>query len=173
MLAIEDLQEICPGVPAERLERFVEPLNEAMDEFEISNAARQSAFLAQLAHESGGFRYVREIASGQAYEGRSDLGNIEPGDGPRFRGRGLIQITGRANYRDCGAALGLDLLAEPGLLELPRNAARSAGWFWKRHGLNELADIGAFERITRRINGGTNGLPDRLAYYARARGALA
>lgn len=155
-----------------RAETFLEPMNAAMDEFEINTPARQAAFLAQIAHESGSLRYVKEIASGDAYEGRGDLGNTQEGDGVRFKGRGLIQITGRANYAQCGAALGLDLLAEPELLETPENACRSAAWFWHSRGLNELADAGEFRLITKRINGGYNGLSDRQAYYIKAKEVL-
>ncbi|MES2262076.1 MAG: glycoside hydrolase family 19 protein [Pseudomonadota bacterium] len=152
---------------------FIDPLNAAMAEFDIGTPARQAAFLAQIGHESGELRYVRELASGDAYEGRADLGNTWPGDGRRYKGRGLIQITGRANYGFCGAALGLDLLAAPELLEQPVNACRSAGWFWRSHGLNELADAGDMVRVTRRINGGTNGLADRLALFEVAKRVLA
>ena len=171
-VSLIELQRIMPYA-GKRARMFLDPLNEAMEEFEISlSQARESAFLAQIAHESGELRYVREIASGAAYEGREDLGNTEPGDGERFRGRGLIQVTGRKNYGDCGEALGLDLLHEPQLLEEPRNACRSAGWFWKSRGLNDFADKGGFEVITRRINGGLNGYADRLAYFRRAQQTL-
>lgn len=169
MITSDDLHRICPSTNVARLEPFIDPLNAAMDEFGISeNLGRESAFLAQIAHESGGFYYVRELASGAAYEGRVDLGNTEPDDGVKFKGRGLIQITGRANYAACGDALGLALCDEPELLEQPENACRSAAWFWHKRGLNELADAGDFLRITKRINGGTNGWEDRLAYYKRA-----
>ena len=171
-MTIEELLKAMP-CSAARAQIYLEPLNLSMDEFEINTHARQAAFLAQVAHESGSLRYVREIASGEAYEGRRDLGNTEPGDGPRFRGRGLIQVTGRSNYRRCGDDLGLDLLSRPELLELPIHAARSAGWFWQSRGLNELADKGEFKLITKRINGGLNGLADRLAYYERACEVLA
>ena len=173
MLTVLLLKQICPKTKTAILERYVEPLNAAMDEWEINNPQRQAAFLAQVAHESGGFHYVTEIASGEAYEGRKDLGNTEPGDGVRFKGRGLIQLTGRANYRACGAALGLDLVASPDLLELPENAARSAAWFWWSRKLSGLADAGNFRGITLRVNGGLNGYQDRLAYYERAQEALA
>jgi len=174
VITLDDLRAICKTTKVGRLAIFVDPLNDAMSEFEInSNVERETHFLAQIAHESGGFNYVREIASGEAYEGRADLGNVEPGDGKRFRGRGLIQITGRANYAACGAALGLDLLADPELLESPANAARSAAWFWQSHGLNELADRGDTRAITKRINGGLNGYQDRLAYLALAQERLA
>ena len=173
MITNEDLRDICTHTKLSRLERFVEPLNAAMTEFEINNVARETMFLAQLAHESGGFNYVRELATGDAYEQRNDLGNTEPGDGRRFKGRGLIQITGRANYAQCGNALGLDLLGQPELLEEPVNACRSAAWFWQSHGLNELADTGDFRRITKRINCGLTGWQDRLSYLERAQQVLA
>lgn len=156
-----------------RAAAFLAPLNAAMLEFGITTPARQASFLSQVGHESGQLRYVRELASGQAYEGRADLGNMQRGDGVRFRGRGLLQVTGRANYAACGKALGLDLLAQPELLEQTVNACRSAGWFWQIHGLNALADAGDQERVTRRINGGVNGLAERLALFAVARRVLA
>jgi len=174
VITLDDLQAICPHTTTGRLAVFVEPLNDAMREFEIdANPSRETHFLAQICHESGAFRYVRELASGEAYEGRSDLGNKEPGDGVRFKGRGLIQITGRANYLACGDALGLDLIANPELLEQPVNASRSAGWFWFSHNLNELADRGDIKAITKRINGGLNGYQDRLSYLELAQGRLA
>lgn len=170
-MTLEDLQQIIPNAGTKAIV-FHGPLVAAMSEFEINTPTREAAFIAQIAHESGSFRYVRELASGAAYEGRADLGNTEPGDGPYFRGRGLIQITGRANYAKCGEELGLPLLENPELLEQPINAARSAAWFWETHGLNDLADVGDFIRITKRINGGTNGLADRQAFYARAKQVL-
>lgn len=150
------------------------PLNEAMDEFGIDEPARQAAFLAQIAHESGSLRYVKELATGDAYEGRKDLGNTQPGDGRRFKGRGLIQITGRENYRACSRALYGDerLLVQPALLEDVVPACRSAAWFWWSRGLNTLADIGGFRAITRAVNGGFNGYEDRLAYFDRAKAVL-
>ncbi|KAB8053140.1 glycoside hydrolase family 19 protein [Janthinobacterium rivuli] len=152
---------------------FLAPLNAAMAEFSIDTPLRQASFLAQVGHESGQLRYVRELASGAAYEGRADLGNVIAGDGVRFKGRGLLQVTGRANYAACGVALGLDLLAAPQLLEQTMFACRSAGWFWQSRGLNRLADAGDQERVTRRINGGVNGLAERLALYVAARKVLA
>ncbi|MCA1860916.1 glycoside hydrolase family 19 protein [Janthinobacterium sp. HSC-3S05] len=155
-----------------RAAAFLAPLNAAMLEFGITTPARQASFLSQVGHESGQLRYVRELASGQAYEGRVDLGNTQRGDGVRFRGRGLLQVTGRANYAACGKALGLDLLAQPELLEQTDNACRSAGWFWQTHGLNALADSGDQLKVTRRINGGTNGLAERLALFVVAQRVL-
>jgi putative chitinase len=172
MLSPAQLRTILPQAGA-RADLFCAPLNAAMAEFDIDTPARQAAFIAQVGHESGQLRYVRELASGAAYEGRADLGDTAPGDGVRFKGRGLIQITGRANYHACGVALGLDLVGQPELLEQPGNACRSAAWFWQTHGLNALADAGDQERITRRINGGTNGLADRLALFEAAQRVIA
>lgn len=155
-----------------RAASFLDPLNAAMAEFSINTPARQAAFLAQVGHESGQLLYVREIASGAAYEGRADLGNTQPGDGARFRGRGLIQVTGRANYVAAMLALDLDCVEHPELIEQPLNACRSAGWFWRSHGLNELADAGDQVRVTRRVNGGTNGLAERLALFTVAQRVL-
>ena len=168
------LVQLLAIMPLARLRAagFLAPLNATMLEFGITTPARQASFLSQVGHESGQLRYVRELASGQAYEGRGDLGNTQRGDGVRFRGRGLLQVTGRANYAACGKALGLDLLSQPELLEQTVNACRSAGWFWRTKGLNTLADAGDQERLTRRINGGVNGLAERLALYREARKVL-
>lgn len=170
MISLAVLQDLTPRTPTGRLAEFVEPLNATIKEFSIVHVAE---FLAQIAHESGGFVYTREIwgptAQQAKYEGRVDLGNTQPGDGVRFKGRGLIQVTGRANYAACAAALDLPLLDQPELLEKPMPAARSAGWFWKSRNLDAIDD---FERLTRRINGGVNGLADRYAYLGRAREAL-
>lgn len=171
MITGAQLQSIMPFAKA-RIPSFVAPLNGAMHEFHINTPERQAAFIAQIAHESGELRYVEEIASGTAYEGRKDLGNTQPGDGMRFKGRGLIQITGRNNYAECGKALGVDLITNPELLETNDLACRSAAWFWASRGLNDLADRGDFERITKRINGGLNGYQERLVYHARAKTAL-
>ncbi|MBK3510691.1 MULTISPECIES: glycoside hydrolase family 19 protein [unclassified Pseudomonas] len=156
---------------------FVSALNTAMGRYGIVGTLRVSAFIAQIGHESGQLRYVREIwgptAQQLGYESRADLGNIVKGDGSKFRGRGLIQITGRANYAACGEALGLDLISTPELLELPQHAAMSAAWFWSTRGLNTLADQKDFAKITKRINGGLTGQADRQALYDRALKVLA
>lgn len=158
--------------PLSRAQAWAPHLNKAMTDWQICIAKRQAAFLAQIGHESGRLVYVRELASGAAYEGRADLGNTHPGDGVRFKGRGLIQITGRLNYAKCQVALDLNLIDHPELLERPEFAAASAGWFWFGHGLNDLADQDDFVSITRRINGGTNGMDDRLALWKSACTAL-
>ncbi len=100
------------------------------------------------------------------------LGNTAPGDGWKYRGRGLIQLTGKSNYRKCGEAMGLDLVPHPELLEQPESAAMSAAWFWSANGLNELADAGQFEKITKRLNGGLTGQADRVALRDYAAGVL-
>lgn len=168
------------GAPLSRATAWADALQSACDEYEINTPLRVAAFLAETGHESGHLVFTREIwgptAAQKLYEPPSrearELGNTEPGDGRRFCGRGLIQVTGRANYVRVGAALKLDLINHPVLLEAPSNAARSAGWFWSAHGLNELADAGEFQTITRRINGGLNGEAERVALYNAAKHAL-
>jgi len=172
----QQLQRIMPNA-GRQVGAFVPVLNTAMSKYGIGNRLRVAAFIAQVGHESGQLRYVREIwgptAQQAGYEGRADLGNTMPGDGSKYRGRGLIQITGRANHAACGEALGLDLINRPELLEQPQHAAMSAAWFWSTKGLNALADQGEFVKITRRINGGVNGLADRQALYEKALKVLA
>lgn len=161
-----------PHATKENLEKFFIPLTNAMRKYEIDTPRRQAAFLAQLAHESGSLRYVKEIASGEAYEGRKDLGNTIPGDGVRFKGRGLIQITGRNNYKEVSEALEYDFIADPEALEKPGSASYSAAWFWHSRHLNRLADIDAFEKITKKINGGLNGYEDRCKHWETTLNAL-
>ena len=172
-VTLEQLIQIMPA-GAKRLPNFVDAINTALAEFSINTPARAAAFLAQLGHESGQFRYMAELASGAAYEGRVDLGNTEPGDGKKFKGHGPIQITGRTNHKTCSLALYGDdrLLDTPELLEQPEDGCRAAGWFWKTRGLNMLADDGDFDRITKRINGGQNGREDRRALWAVAKRVL-
>jgi putative chitinase len=133
---------------------------------------RLAHFLAQLGHESDGYKAMEEYASGAAYEGREDLGNVQGGDGRRFKGRGPIQLTGRANYRDYGRQLGIDLEAHPEIAALPSIGMLTACAYWDRKSLNALADRDEIEAITRRINGGLNGLEDRKARLAKAKGLL-
>ncbi|GFM84998.1 glycoside hydrolase [Pseudomonas cichorii] len=155
---------------------FVPALNAAMGRYQIITPLRIAAFIAQIGHESGQLRYVRELGN-DAYLSKYDTGRLAAnlgntpeadGDGQLYRGRGLIQVTGRANYAACGEALGLDLLKRPELLEQPEHAAMSAAWFWGSNGLNRLADKSDFVGITKRINGGTNGLAEREEFYQRA-----
>jgi putative chitinase len=158
------LQILMPLSSQDQADTFTEPLVAALHANQINTPLRQAHFLAQLGHESGSLRYTAELASGTAYEGRTDLGNTQPGDGPRFKGRGLIQITGRANYTSYGNDRGKDYITglNPTLLAMdPNIAADCSGWFWATRHLNELADNDDLLTITERINGGTNGLDDR------------
>lgn len=138
----------------------------------MESPLRLAHFLAQLIHESRSFRYMEEIASGKAYEGRADLGNTEPGDGVRFKGRGPIQITGRANYRRFGRKIGIDLESNPDVAAVPSIGLHLALEYWKDRNLNALADADDVLAITKRINGGTNGLADRKAHLAKVKGWL-
>lgn len=174
------LSAAVSGLSVERAAIWLPYVLAAFDLAQLDSVARQAAFLAQTGHESSAFGITREIwgpTTAQAgYEGRKDLGNVQAGDGSRFRGRGLIQITGRTNYTACGLALGLDVLTHPELLEQPDGASRSAAWFWSTHNLNDFCDSGSdadFVKLTKRINGGTNGLVDREARWAVAKTALA
>lgn len=166
-ITLAQLRRCMPGMP-NAAAAYLPHIVAAMSEFEISATVRRSAaFLAQLGHESGSLRWMEEIASGAAYEGRKDLGNTHAGDGRRFKGRGPIQLTGRANYHRYGEILGVDLIAHPGLAATPEVGFRIAGLYWRDHGLNALADAGKFDAITARINGGDTGAEDRRARYAR------
>ena len=170
-ITVQQLLQILPN--ASRVAGvFVPVLNTAMSRYQIIGTKRLAAFIAQIGHESGQLKYVKEIwgptAAQAKYEGRKDLGNTVAGDGSKYRGRGLIQITGRANYMACGEGLGLDLINQPELLEKPQHACMSAAWFWAIKGLNTLADAGEITKISKRINGGSNGLQDRLALYKKA-----
>lgn len=171
----DQLKACLPFAKPEVIDKFLTPFNSTLIRYEINTPKRFAMFLAQLAHESGSFRYVKELATGEAYEGRKDLGNVLPGDGVKFKGRGLIQITGRTNYGKLSTALSYDFIAHPESLELPGAACLSAGWFWKTRGLNEIADSGsldAFKKVTKRINGGYNGLADRIAHWERIKKVL-
>lgn len=150
------------------LDSIVLRLNKYAKEFDIDSPLRWAHYLAQIAHESAEMRYSEEIASGKAYEGRRDLGNIYKGDGVKFKGRGLIQLTGRTNYTNYKAFCGFDVVSKPELLCQPVGSIRSSMWFWSKKGLNALADKDDFATITRRINGGTNGWDDRKKYLTRA-----
>jgi len=166
-VTVEQLHQI--GASEVSANKFVDLINDTLAQFEINTALRVQHFLAQVMHESAAFFYLKELASGQAYENRKDLGNIEVGDGVKFKGRGLIQITGRANYIAIGHDLNEDFISHPELLETPKYATLSAGWFWNKHGLNALADADDIIHITKRINGGLNGLPDRENYLRKAK----
>ena len=176
------LRRIMPEA-RRRADRYAEPLRQAMARYAIITPARVAGFLANVAHESGQLAYTSEIASGAAYEGRASLGNTHPGDGKRYKGRGLIQITGRANYARASVCLvgNPTLLLEcPEMLETTVLAAESAAWFWFDAGLNEIMDQNDFIGACAVINTGRrqvptgriNGFADRLSFYSRARAAL-
>lgn len=184
--------------------KWLEPLKETFEKYQINTPKRQACFLGQTMHESGSFKFTREnlnysaralmntwpsrfpdLETASQYERQPEkiankvysgrMGNIEDGDGAKYIGRGLIQVTGKENYTHCGEALGVDLITNPQLLEEPRYAALSAGWFWNKKGLNALADEGtkdAFEVMTKRINGGLLGLDDRKSKMIEALKAL-
>lgn len=137
----------------------------------LTTPQRQAQFLAQIAHESDGFKTTTEYASGREYNNRKDLGN-GPTDGPKFKGRGLIQLTGRYNYEKYGDELGVDFIKNPSLASQFPYAALTAAQYWKNNNLNSLADRGDINGITRRINGGFNGLSDRKRYLSLAESEL-
>lgn len=163
------LMAIAPYARRDRLEKLLPHLNTTLERYNITTPLRKAHFLAQVGHESDGFNTNEEYASGADYEWRRDLGNTQAGDGVRFKGRGLIQVTGRANYEECGRALGVDLIRNPQRLGDYDLACLSAGWFWSTRNLNPHADRDDVVRITRIINGGENGLADRRNYLARAK----
>jgi len=175
MVTLEQLRAICPLTKSGRLAVFVEPLNDAMPEFGINTPPREAAFLAQAAHETMGFVHLKEIGSGVRYEGRTDLGNDEPGEGMAMKGHGIFQLTGDKNFQAAGVALHGDrdwYRYNPDLAAEPLEACRIAGWYWSCINANSLADADNFREITRRINGGYNGMDDRLAYWERAKEGL-
>ncbi|MGL5923795.1 glycoside hydrolase family 19 protein [Chroococcidiopsis sp.] len=172
MINLDQLYRSTFNASREELKPFVAPLNERFKKYEVNNYLRICHFLAQVCHESGEFRYQEELASGADYEFRTDLGNTEAGDGQRFKGRGLIQVTGFYNYQAISLDTGIDYLNNPDwLAELP-HCVESAFWYWDKHSLNDHADADDIDRITRIINGGYNGLEDRINYLHAAKDAL-
>jgi predicted chitinase len=168
------LRRLCRErpMPSEYWVRLARDLGYAMAKYGITERRVALIFLAQVAHESGLFKYTEEIASGVAYNGRLDLGNTQPGDGPRYKGRSFMQITGRANYRALPHWDGIDFEDKPWKLSEPKYAALAAAWWFRNAGLIQTSRSrvpGTFIRVTRRINGGINGLPHRVQLYARAR----
>lgn len=176
-ITLEQLQQAVPQATLTLCRRFLRPLNDAMARYDIAcTRLRVAHFLAQVAWESGYLRYTEELATGTRYEGRRDLGNTQPGDGPRYKGRGLIQVTGRTNYRLYGIVIGRDMERQDErnwlLLREPYYAADSAGWFWKSHGLNDRADRDEHTLITKVINGSTATAGARLACLRHAKVAM-
>ncbi|MFS8840414.1 glycoside hydrolase family 19 protein [Synechococcus sp. W55.2] len=180
VVTLAQLRALFPFVP--RPEQFLDSLNEALARYQITTPLRAAHFLGQVGHETGGLRWLEEIwgptPAQRGYEGRRDLGNTQPGDGYRFRGRGLFQLTGRANYERFARAVGQPQIIEnPDLVATPYWAAQSAGWFWhvgNRTGrsLNALADRDDLRGITLVINGGLNGLEDRRLWTEKAKRVL-
>lgn len=180
-LTLIQLRTAMPGATLANCEKFLNPLNVTMQKYGITTPLRQAHFLCQIAWESGQLRYTEEIASGAAYDTGAKakaLGNTlqKDGDGQRYKGRGLIQITGRANYKRYGAYIGKDMedLQQKNwlLLKEPDLACDSAGWFWQTHGLNAKADRDEHTNITKVINGSTATAPKRLTYLRYAKIAV-
>lgn len=177
------LREVMPNVRGAKgagQERIVEAVSgslaSTLARYEIDTALRIAHFVAQIAHESDGFCTCEEYASGRAYEGRSDLGNTEPGDGVRYKGRGLLQLTGRHNYRRVGGRIGVDLEAEPERAADPQTSLLIACEYWANWGsagINPRADRDDLMGVTRAVNGGLNGLDDRRRYLGKAKTAIA
>lgn len=156
-------------LPRSKAEAYLGPMEKAMTKYEITSEMRSRMWLAQAGHESLSLLYFEEIADGSAYEGRKDLGNTQPGDGKKYKGRGPIQITGRYNYTKAQESLGIPLVDQPQLAADPFGAAFDiSAWWWWANGLNPISDTGDVTAATRRINGGTNGLSDRQTRYGIA-----
>ena len=171
-LSFDNLSAIMALGNSSTLQTYLPLFEEPFERYELNTALRQAHFLAQIGHESLSLKYTEEIASGENYEGRLDLGNIFPGDGVRFKGRGFIQLTGRANYESYSQFSNINFLeegAEKRISEEPELALDVSLWFWDTRRLNAIADNDDILKITRRINGGTNGLDDRKLYLNRAK----
>lgn len=167
------LKRVTPHGNPKILEELAAAMPNACNVAQLTTLRRQAYFIGQCAEESDSFKTTVEYASGKEYEGRHDLGNTHPGDGVRFKGRGLIQLTGRSNYAKYGKELGVDLAANPDLAAQFPYAVLSAALYWHDHGLNALADKQDIVGVTHRVNGGENGLSTRRQYTSRAGMALA
>ncbi len=170
MLTEQLLRQMMPNAGA-RLAPHLPYINPALEWGNVVEPTDLTAFLAHLAHESGEYRYMREIADGSDYDGRADLGNTRPGDGRRYPGRGAIQVTGRAAARQAGLDLGVNFEGYPEWMELPEWATKVSVWFWTRYkpALQPAAKLEWFHVTQRLVNGGENGWADRLQYYHRNR----
>lgn len=163
----DQLAKIYPMAKS-RIDKYLPFINATLTEFGIDTPIRVAAFLAQIGHESAQLYYTEEIANGRAYEGRADLGNTQPGDGVRFKGRGFIQTTGRNNYELCAKKFNMSLDQLTTWLSTPEGACRSSGYFWERNKLNAVADKDDVVAVTKIVNGGRNGLEERTRYYGVA-----
>lgn len=175
--AKEKLAIVMPQATRKSVDRYYDPLLQAMPKYGITSDLQIAHFLAQLAHESGSFLYPEELASGSAYEGRTDLGNVQPGDGRRFKGRGLIQLTGRFNYTKYSKATGIDFLAQPErIADDPFYAVDAACWFWSDRRIGPLADRDDVKAVTKAINGAADGphthLKSRIEFLFRAKALI-
>lgn len=169
----EKLAVVLPRAAQSRIDCYFEPLKATMIKYCITTPLQMAHFIAQVGHESGSLLYNEEIADGSAYENRTDLGNTQPGDGKRFKGRGLIQLTGRFNYRAFSEYTGVDYVANPDpVADDPMISAEAAGWFWVKNKLPPLAERDDVRAVTKRINGGFNGLDDRMHNLFRAKAVL-
>lgn len=172
----EHLLHLAPTANAMLIAGIADRFDELAEDHAVTTRLRICHFLAQAAHETDGFRTLEEYG-GPAYfiryEGRRDLGNAQAGDGIRYHGRGIFQLTGRANYRRFGQLLGLDLEAEPERAKEPAISLRVAFAYWTERAINAAADADDSERVTKLINGGRNGLAERTRYLARAKGIWA
>lgn len=166
----KQLQQIYPYSTSYNRDKYLPYINTFTIEYAMDTYEILCAFLAQIGHESGQLRYVEEISSGKAYENRKDLGNIRKGDGVMFKGRGLIQITGRTNYTSLSKDSDIDFVANPNLLKEPVYAVFSAFWFWKKHNLNRFSTLNEtdFKTLTRKINGRLNGYESRRQLWKQA-----
>lgn len=171
-ITVDLVQKVFGLKDRTRVEKFFPYMSDYAEKYEVNTPLRIAMFLAQVGHESGRLRYVEEIASGAAYEGRKNLGNTKPGDGVKYKGRGLIQITGRANYAEISKDTGIDFISTPENLSAPKYAVLSAFWFWNKRGLNKQADADLFLSVTHKINGGYNGLEDRELLFKNAKKEL-
>lgn len=171
-LTADQLRQIVPGLSAERAAQIVGPLNDAMKQGGMNTPQRQAAFISQVAEESDRFKTFEEYADGSEYNGNTDLGNTQPGDGSRFKGRGAIQVTGRNNYTKMSHDLGVDFVNHPELAAEPQWAFKTALWYWDTHGGNAVADRGDIVEITKMVNGGIHGLDVRTQFYNNALQAL-
>lgn len=169
----EKLSVVMPRALPAKIDLYYDPLVTGMKKYDITSNLRMAHFISQIAHETASFLYAEEIASGAAYEGRSDLGNTQPGDGKRYKGRGLIQLTGRANYAAYSKDSGVDYVAKPELVATdPFVGVDVACWYWNKRGISKFADQDDVKAVTKAINGGYNGLDDRIQYLVRAKGVL-
>lgn len=168
-ITVDILKKISPRANLNIITDLAHYLDIYFPKYEINTYLRVCHFLAQAALESDGFKTLQEYASGKEYEGRKDLGNVKAGDGVRYKGRGIFQLTGRANYATMTNKLGIDLIGNPELAATGEISVQTAMEYWKSHKLNEFADKDDVLTITKRINGGTNGLDGRKAYLAIAK----